>query len=101
MNIAGYFVKNMVISWMFTLILLIGVLMAFTGLGQLEDPPFTIKDAVVVTLYPGATPTEVEEVTYLVEKAIQELPYIDKIKSLSTSGMSQINVTMQNHYGPD
>ncbi|QIR13688.1 efflux RND transporter permease subunit [Shewanella aestuarii] len=102
MNIAGYFVKNTVISWMFTLILLIGGLMAFTGLGQLEDPPFTIKDAVVVTLYPGATPTEVEEeVTYLVEKAIQELPYIDKIKSLSTSGMSQINVTMKNHYGPN
>ncbi|MDP5145707.1 efflux RND transporter permease subunit [Shewanella sp. ULN5] len=102
MNIAGYFVKNTVISWMFTLILLVGGLMAFTGLGQLEDPPFTIKDAVVVTLYPGATSTEVEEeVTYLVEKAIQELPYIDKIRSLSTSGMSQITVTMKNNYGPN
>lgn len=102
MNIAGYFVKNTVISWMFILILLIGGLMAFTGLGQLEDPPFTIKDAVVVTLYSGATSTEVEEeVTYLVEKAIQELPYIDKIRSLSTSGMSQITVTMRNNYGPD
>lgn len=102
MNIAGYFVKNTVISWMFTLILLIGGLFAFSGLGQLEDPPFTIKDAIVVTLYPGATSTEVEEeVTYLVEKAIQALPYVDKIKSLSTSGMSQITVTMKNNYGPD
>ncbi|PMG32159.1 multidrug transporter AcrB [Shewanella sp. 10N.286.52.C2] len=102
MNIAGYFVKNTVISWMFTLILLIGGLMSFTGLGQLEDPPFTIKDAVVVTLYPGATSTEVEEeVTYPIEKAIQELPYIDTLKSLSTSGMSQITVTMKNNYGPD
>ena len=102
MNIAGYFVKNTVISWMFTLILLIGGLMAFTGLGQLEDPPFTIKDAVVVTLYPGATSTEVEEeVTYPIEKAIQELPYVDYIRSLSTSGMSQITVTMKNNYGPE
>ena len=102
MNIAGYFVKNTVISWMFTLILLIGGLMAFTGLGQLEDPPFTIKDAVVVTLYPGATSTEVEEeVTYPIEKAIQELSYVDEIRSLSTSGMSQITVTMKNNYGPD
>ncbi|MCC4832546.1 efflux RND transporter permease subunit [Shewanella sp. 10N.7] len=102
MNIAGYFVKNTVISWMFTLILLIGGLMAFTGLGQLEDPPFTIKDAVVVTLYPGATSTEVEEeVTYPIEKAIQALPYVDYIRSLSTSGMSQITVTMKNIYGPE
>ncbi len=102
MNIAGYFVKNTVISWMFTLILLIGGLMAFNGLGQLEDPPFTIKDAVVVTLYPGATSTEVEEeVTYPIEKAIQALPYVDYIRSLSTSGMSQITVTMKNVYGPE
>ncbi|MDX1281892.1 efflux RND transporter permease subunit [Shewanella colwelliana] len=102
MNVAGYFVKNAVISWMFSLILLIGGLMAFTGLGQLEDPPFTIKDAVVVTLYPGATSTEVEEeVTYPIEKAIQALPYVDKIRSLSTSGLSQITVTMKNNYGPD
>ncbi|MCE2595787.1 efflux RND transporter permease subunit [Motilimonas cestriensis] len=102
MNIAGYFIKNTVISWMFILVLLIGGSIAFTGLGQLEDPPFTIKDAVVVTLYPGATSTEVEEeVTYPIEKAILALPYVDKIKSLSTSGMSQITVTMRNTYGPD
>lgn len=102
MNVAGYFVKNAVISWMFSLILLIGGLMAFTGLGQLEDPPFTIKDAVVVTLYPGATSTEVEEeVTYPIEKAIQALPYVDEIRSLSTSGLSQITVTMKKYYGPN
>ncbi|WP_338591803.1 efflux RND transporter permease subunit [Shewanella khirikhana] len=102
MSVAGYFVKNSVISWMFTLILLIGGGVAFLGLGQLEDPPFTIKDAVVVTLYPGATSTEVEEeVTYPVEKAIQALPYVDKIKSLSTAGLSQITVTMKNNYGPE
>ena len=102
MNIAGYFIKNTIISWMFILILLIGGTIAFTGLGQLEDPPFTIKDAVVVTLYPGATSTEVEEeVTYPIEKAILALPYVDEIRSLSTSGMSQITVTMKNTYGPD
>ncbi|WP_221077108.1 efflux RND transporter permease subunit [Agarivorans aestuarii] len=102
MSIAGYFVKNSIISWMFTLILLIGGILSFSGLGQLEDPPFTIKDAVVVTMYPGATSTEVEEeVTYPVEKALQALPYVDDIVSLSTPGMSQITVTMKNIYGPD
>ncbi len=102
MNIAGYFIKNTIISWMFILILLIGGTFAFTGLGQLEDPPFTIKDAIVVTMYPGATSTEVEEeVTYPIEKAIMALPYVDEIKSLSTAGMSQVTVTMKNTYGPN
>lgn len=102
MNIASYFVKNSIISWMFTLILLIGGVMSFFGLGQLEDPPFTIKDAVVVTVYPGATATEVEEeVTYPIEKAIQALSYVDDIVSISTPGMSQITVTIKNTYGPD
>ena len=102
MNVSSYFIKNTVISWMFVLILLIGGALSYLGLGQLEDPPFTIKDAVVVTLYPGATSTEVEEeVTYPIEKAIQALPYVDSIVSLSTPGMSQITVTMTNTYGPD
>lgn len=102
MNIASYFVKNAVISWMFVLIVLIGGMMSFWGLGQLEDPPFTIKDAIIVTTYPGATAMEVEEeVTYPIEKAIQALPYVDYIVSLSTPGMSQITVTMTNIYGPD
>ena len=102
MNISSYFIKNTIISWMFVLILLIGGGLSYLGLGQLEDPPFTIKDAVVVTMYPGATSTEVEEeVTYPIEKAIQALPYVDYIVSLSTPGMSQITVTMTNIYGPD
>ncbi|MBC7002680.1 efflux RND transporter permease subunit [Photobacterium sp. BZF1] len=102
MNIASYFVKNTIISWMFTLILLVGGVMSFLGLGQLEDPPFTIKDAVVVTLYPGATATEVEEeVTYPIEKAIQALPYVDEIVSVSTSGMSQITVSIKDTNGPE
>ncbi|RJG42637.1 efflux RND transporter permease subunit [Motilimonas pumila] len=102
MNIAGYFIKNTVISWMFSLILLIGGSFAFLGLGQLEDPPFTIKDAVIITLYPGGTATEVEEeVSYPIEKAIMALPYVDEIRSLNTSGLSQITVTMKNIYGPE
>ncbi|GIC78481.1 efflux RND transporter permease subunit [Moritella sp. F3] len=101
-DIAAYFIKNKVISWMLTLIFLIGGSMAFFGLGQLEDPEFTIKDAMVVTSYPGATPLQVEEeVTYPLEKAIQQLTYVDEVNSISSRGLSQITVTMKNNYGPD
>ncbi|WP_318486080.1 efflux RND transporter permease subunit [Photobacterium leiognathi] len=101
-DIATYFIKNKVISWMLTLIFLVGGTLSFFGLGQLEDPAFTIKDAMVVTAYPGATPQQVEEeVTYPIEKAIQQLTYVDEVNSISSRGLSQITVTMKNNYGPD
>ncbi|WP_100753059.1 efflux RND transporter permease subunit [Vibrio salilacus] len=101
-GIAAYFIRNRVISWMISLIFLIGGTAAFFGLGQLEDPAFTIKDAMVVTSYPGATPQQVEEeVTYPIEKAIQQLTYVDDVNSISSRGLSQITVTMKNNFGPD
>ncbi|MCX2789794.1 MULTISPECIES: efflux RND transporter permease subunit VmeI [Vibrio] len=101
-GIAAYFIRNRVISWMVSLIFLIGGVSAFFGLGRLEDPAFTIKDAMVVTSYPGATPQQVEEeVTYPIEKAIQQLTYVDEVNSISSRGLSQITVSMKNNYGPD
>ncbi|MEZ9131521.1 efflux RND transporter permease subunit [Vibrio breoganii] len=98
-GIAAYFIRNKVISWMITLIFLVGGVAAFFDLGRLEDPAFTIKDAMVVTNYPGATPEEVEEeVTYPLEKAIQQLTYVDEVTSISTRGLSQITVTIKRKY---
>lgn len=87
---------------MFLLILAIGGIQSFFGLGRLEDPAFTIKDALVIATYPGATTTEVEEeLTYPIEKEIRQLPYVDNITSISSAGMSQIMVSMKMQYGPD
>ncbi|NMT92921.1 efflux RND transporter permease subunit, partial [Vibrio alginolyticus] len=48
MNIAEYSIKNKVISWLFIVILAIGGVTSFLELGRLEDPAFTIKDAMIV-----------------------------------------------------
>ncbi|TOA48638.1 multidrug efflux RND transporter permease subunit VmeV [Vibrio parahaemolyticus] len=102
MNIAEYSIKNKVISWLFIVILAIGGVASFLELGRLEDPAFTIKDAMIVATYPGATSKEVEEeLTYPLEKEIRKLPYIDRITSTSSNGMSQIMVSMKMDYGPD
>ncbi|MEA5314034.1 multidrug efflux RND transporter permease subunit VmeV [Vibrio parahaemolyticus] len=102
MNIAEYSIKNKVISWLFIVILAIGGVTSFLELGRLEDPAFTIKDAMIVATYPGATSKEVEEeLTYPLEKEIRKLPYIDRITSTSSDGMSQIMVSMKMDYGPD
>ncbi|MDO6499063.1 efflux RND transporter permease subunit [Photobacterium sanguinicancri] len=102
MSIAEYSIKNKVISWLFIVILSVGGVTSFLDLGRLEDPAFTLKDAMIIATYPGATSTEVEEeLTYPLEKAVRQLPYIDKVTSTSSAGMSQIMVSMDMIYGPD
>ncbi|XHF81621.1 efflux RND transporter permease subunit [Vibrio sp. HN007] len=102
MNIAEYSIKHRVIAWMFLVILIIGGVQSFLGLGRLEDPKFTIKEAMVISTYPGATTEEVEEeLTYPLEKQIRQLPYVKNIRSISSRGMSQIRVEMKSIYGAE
>lgn len=99
MNVAHYSIKNKVISWMFVLLMLIGGAVSFSGLGQLEFPEFTIKQALVITPYPGASPEQVEEeVTLPLEDAIQQMQQIKHITSINSAGLSQIEVEMEDRY---
>ena len=99
MNIAEYSIRHKVVSWLFTLILLVGGAVSFTRLGQLEDPEFTLKIAMVITQYPGASPRQVEEeVTLPVEEAIQSLAYVKTVTSISSSGLSQVQVEIKPEY---
>ncbi|MEI8654627.1 efflux RND transporter permease subunit [Pseudoalteromonas sp. Hal273] len=99
MSFAQLSIEKKVISWMFTLLLLIGGTVSYFDLGQLEDPEFTLKKAMVITMYPGASPQQVEEeVTFPLENAIQQLPYVDYVTSISSNGKSQISVEMKSTY---
>jgi len=102
MNTASYLINHRVTAWMFTLLLLLGGARAFFGLGQLEDPPFTIKEAMIITSYPGASARQVEEeVTAPLENQIQQLAWVDKVSSISSPGLSQISVEIRSIYAGD
>lgn len=82
-----------------TAIIVVGGLFSYFSLGRLEDPPFSVKAALVITQYPGATPFEVEqEVTDRLESAIQEMPQIKHIYSMSREGLSYIKVIIKDQY---
>ena len=99
MDIARGSIEKRVISWLCVLIFIFGGIASFGKLGRLEDPEFTIKDAVVVTYYPGASAQEVEqEVTDKVETAIQQLAQVKEMTSKSYPGRSEITVTMKDKY---
>lgn len=99
MNPAGIAIKYKLVSLVMTFLILIGGYHAYKNLGRLEDPEFTIKSALVTTKYPGASAKEVEEeVTEVVETAIQEMGQVDYIESMSSDGVSTITVTMLDKY---
>lgn len=98
-NLATYFINNVTTSWLLLLILLVGGIVSYLGLGRLEDPQFTIKEAMVITSYPGADSLQVEEeVTAPLEDAIQALPYIDYVTSTSKAGISQVHLVIKPTY---
>jgi multidrug efflux pump subunit AcrB len=99
MDIAKFSITHKVITWMVILACIGGGLYAYNNLSRYEDPEYTIKDALVITLYPGATPTEVEEeVTEKLSVAIQQLAQLKRMKSISRPGFSRITVTIKDKY---
>jgi len=102
MNLGEYSIRKSVITITLTIVLLFFGTISFLNLSRLEDPEFTIKDAVITTPYPGASAEEVEkEVTNVIEKAVQELGQLKRMESFSKRGLSIVKPTMQDKYDKD
>ena len=102
MNLASISINKRAFSWFITAVLLIAGIGSFMGLGQLEDPEFTVKTGMVMTTYPGASAAEVElEVTDPIELAIQEMPQLKNVSSCSRAGLSMITVDILARYSAD
>ncbi len=66
----------------------------FVTMSRREDPEITVRDALVITPWPGASATRVEElITDPLEDVIVEISEIRTIASQSTVGLSIIQVT--------
>lgn len=100
MNIAEYSIVNKVVTWLVVIILMGGGFTAYDKIGKLEDPAFTIKQAKIITLYPGATADEVEsEVTFHVEDALQQLEQLKDLNmSVNRPGYSEVSIEFQDKY---
>ena len=85
-------------TWVLYLMLMLTVsgLLAYTKLGQSEDPPFTFKVMLVRTAWPGASAVEVEQqITDKLEKKIQEVPHLGYSSSYSRPGESMIFIVVK------
>jgi multidrug efflux pump subunit AcrB len=96
MNLSTFALRQKTFVIFFSSLCLLAGIFSYFQLGKLEDPSFTVKSAVVVTLYPGATAKEVEElVTDKIETRLQEMSSQWKLRSLSRPGSSMIFIDLK------
>jgi multidrug efflux pump subunit AcrB len=102
MNPAAFALRKRTVMVVLTVLLVGAGIISYSLLGRLEDPSFTIKTALIVTPYPGASSREVEEeVTDVVEEAVQQLGELDEIRSISQEGRSILFIDIKDKYKSD
>lgn len=101
-NIARASIEQPLYPWLLIIICLFGGWWGIENVGRLEDPEFPLKNALIVTPYPGASAAEVEqEVTDLVETAVQQIPQLDFMHSKSLAGRSEVQLRLLEEYSLD
>ena len=71
MNLTALAIEKKAVSYFGLFLLVVTGIASYFSLGQLEDPEFSIKTAVITTPYPGASPAEVERgILLAIEDAI-------------------------------
>jgi len=102
MNLSDFALKNRVITLFALFLVVMGGVMAYINIGKLADPVFTIKTALIVTPYPGASPHETEQqVTRVIEEAVQAADEVKTIYSTTRAGVSMVYVDLHEYNKTD
>jgi len=92
-GLAQFCVEHREVSWLALIAVLVWGGLAYTRLGQQEDPTIPQRTAMLVTQFPGATASKVEElVSKPIERKISELKSIEEIKTTSRPGISTMTI---------
>ena len=95
-NLSEWALNHQVLVLYMMLMLTVAGGLAYSKLGQSEDPPFTFKVMLVRTSWPGASAVEVEQqITDKLEKKLQEVPHLGHTNSYSRPGESMIFIIIK------
>ena len=101
MNFTEYALKNKALVYFFVIVLVLGGIYSFFTMSKLEDPAVTVKQAMVITAFPGASSWQVElEVTDVLEKSIRSMGNLDHVESRSMDDVSYILVELASTVPP-
>ncbi|MDH6342707.1 multidrug efflux pump subunit AcrB [Parabacteroides sp. PFB2-12] len=94
-DLGKWALDNKKLIYFLVAVLVIGGMFSYYNMSKLEDPEIKVKQATIVTLYPGASAHQVElEVTDVLEKSIRSMKDIDVVSSRSMNDMSMISVEL-------
>jgi len=93
-NLPGYALTHRVVLLTLLSVFVAAGLFNFSTMSRREDPEITIRDALIITQWHGASATRIDDlITYPIEKAIAQIAEIDVIETKSFAGISIIQVT--------
>ncbi|WP_353498893.1 efflux RND transporter permease subunit [Vibrio sp. CB1-14] len=99
MSMTAFSLNNSRITLLIIAVLTFLGIQAYNTIPEAYDPGFTIRNAQVITQFPGASPKRVEDlVTDPLEKAVLELAELDYVKSQSKNGVSILTVAIKEDY---
>lgn len=100
-NLSALAVRERSVTLFLIVLVTIAGIYAFFGLGRAEDPPFTVKQMTVITVWPGATAQEIQDqVAEPLEKRLQELKWYDRTETYARPGMAFITLSLQDKTPP-
>ncbi|WP_299187900.1 efflux RND transporter permease subunit [uncultured Aquimarina sp.] len=102
MNLTKFSIdNNRVVLSILGVVILMGIV-GYQSLSRDSMPPYTIRVASIVSSFPGASPSRVEElVTDKIEKVTQELPELKEVTSTSRTGLSVVQVELKMEVTPE
>ncbi|MDR1611067.1 MAG: efflux RND transporter permease subunit [Candidatus Symbiothrix sp.] len=94
-DIGKWALDNSKLVYFLIVVLLIGGAKSFYDMSKLEDPEIRVKQALIVTVYPGASAHQVElEVSDILEKSIRTMKNLEYVESKSMNDVSMISVNL-------
>ncbi|KLQ91139.1 efflux RND transporter permease subunit [Enterobacter kobei] len=100
-NLSALALRERSITLFLIVLVTIAGIYAFFGLGRAEDPPFTVKQMTVISVWPGATAQEMQDqVAEPLEKRLQELKWYDRTETYTRPGMAFITLSLQDKTPP-
>ena len=100
-NLSALAVRERSVTLFLIILVTLAGIFSFFGLGRAEDPPFTVKQMTVITVWPGATAQEIQDqVAEPLEKRLQELKWYDRTETYTRPGMAFITLSLQDKTPP-
>ncbi|AGA70651.1 cation/multidrug efflux pump [Desulfitobacterium dichloroeliminans LMG P-21439] len=101
-NISYYAIKNSRFTIFLIILSVIAAGYSYYFLPRQESPDISAPKAIVTTVYPGASPEDVEElITKKIEDVVVEVEGYDFLSSTSKNGISMVAVFLENGVDAD